>query len=894
MALTADQVLVRMVADTSGYKNAMNENVRVALAVAKAEERRAAATAAATRVSVASAQQKLNEIKVINQTKQSLFDEARARERVARTALRTTENSLRIRQLSESVRIHDALLKEANANYTLQRSTAGVNSASTRAAAATRDRIRAEYQMAAATLAAAEADNKLIAARKRVHEAQTTVANTAADLQKTKANERLARSEMDVARAANSKAAATLSSARASLASAQADEAAAVAARRTSSSFDMVAGSGRNLQFTTANIAAQFNDIGVTAAMGMSPMLIALQQGTQLSQAFAGQKLGEVARGIGAGFLSAISPVSLLTIALVAGSVVLIQWIQGLFSAEKEMDALNKSMEAGNGILTAYNSAVREAARPLHELRTEFRDNANEARDMYRVLASLEEIRLLRHLQEEAETVSDALTTLTRSINILDEGRRMLDVSPTAQYAVDNAITRLNVSLGMSEERARLVKDALDQWQAARGPDEIAAAARNLALALADAGDETGAMSPEMLRIAEHAANVYLRAVRITQAMGGARGAIRDAANEARDLADEMVRAAAAAQNMVLRGGNSLSRERIELQYRTDPVGRARALAALEFDSENRGTTPGDSWMFNRQREQYIESAGAAAALREERERLNEADREAERLANRQSRGAQREMNQLLRDREQLLEEIRTPLEQYRHELEQIRILETTRGPSGDFLITQEQADRARARLESLQPVASSVANSIDTAFTGIFSNAEDALRRLGEQLLMIALQMQLMRMFPSVFGPQGIIGRTWEFQRGGHTGEGGDSEVAGVVHKNEYVMDAESVRKAGGPAVFDAMRRGLRGYRAGGSPGLPSALGVGTSSGPLVQIIDQRPAGSPPIVAEQTRTRTPDGRELVRAYVSEEISRGGFDKPMQSRFGSRPSRVRV
>jgi hypothetical protein len=41
-----------------------------------------------------------------------------------------------------------------------------------------------------------------------------------------------------------------------------------------------------NQNFNSANIAAQFQDIAVTAAAGMSPLQIALQQGTQLSQVF--------------------------------------------------------------------------------------------------------------------------------------------------------------------------------------------------------------------------------------------------------------------------------------------------------------------------------------------------------------------------------------------------------------------------------------------------------------------------------------------------------------------------------------------------------------------------------------------------------------------------------
>lgn len=96
----------------------------------------------------------------------------------------------------------------------------------------------------------------------------------------------------------------------------------------------------RNLQNNPANYAAQINDIGVTAAMGMSPLLIALQQGTQLTQAFAGQSAQSVVRGLGAAFASVFNPVSLLTIALVAGAAALIQWIANAVKAGDSADEL--------------------------------------------------------------------------------------------------------------------------------------------------------------------------------------------------------------------------------------------------------------------------------------------------------------------------------------------------------------------------------------------------------------------------------------------------------------------------------------------------------------------------------------------------------------------------
>ncbi|MEP1253111.1 MAG: hypothetical protein ABJI29_00035, partial [Alphaproteobacteria bacterium] len=51
----------------------------------------------------------------------------------------------------------------------------------------------------------------------------------------------------------------------------------------------------------------------------------------------------------------------------------------------------------------------------------------------------------------------------------------------------------------------------------------------------------------------------------------------------------------------------------------------------------------------------------------------------------------------------------------------------------------------------------------------------------------------------------------------GGATPAGNDNDIAGFVHKNEYVFDAKSTRAIGVP-VLEAMRKGsLRGYQSGG-----------------------------------------------------------------------------
>jgi lambda family phage tail tape measure protein len=82
-----------------------------------------------------------------------------------------------------------------------------------------------------------------------------------------------------------------------------------------------VSASGRQLvgaNANVANLAAQFQDIGVSAAMSMNPLQIALQQGTQIGAVLGAKGAAGALKSLGAAFLSIISPVSLVTIGLVA------------------------------------------------------------------------------------------------------------------------------------------------------------------------------------------------------------------------------------------------------------------------------------------------------------------------------------------------------------------------------------------------------------------------------------------------------------------------------------------------------------------------------------------------------------------------------------------------
>lgn len=134
----------------------------------------------------------------------------------------------------------------------------------------------------------------------------------------------------------------------------------------------------------------------------------------------------------------------------------------------------------------------------------------------------------------------------------------------------------------------------------------------------------------------------------------------------------------------------------------------------------------------------------------------------------------------------------------------------------------QDQQDRAEQAADEFY---STFKSSVTDAITGANSLA-DALKNILNKLADLALSSAFDALFkPATGGASGgafgnifsNIGKLIGFDDGGYTGPGGKYQPAGVVHKGEYVFDQDAVRKAGGPAALDAMRRGLKGYANGG-----------------------------------------------------------------------------
>lgn len=179
---------------------------------------------------------------------------------------------------------------------------------------------------------------------------------------------------------------------------AEASAAVAEAARERARAGQIGGGAGAS-SFYAGNIAAQGFDVGVTAAMGMSPAMIGLQQGTQLAQVAQSMGGGMTAiKGIGAGLLSIINPLSLATIGFTALAAVGIQALMKIIpttkSAKEVIDDLAGSVDRVTEAMTA-------SRRSMLDLAKEFGDGADDAKRLLDVMAEIE-IRSANRTSEKA------------------------------------------------------------------------------------------------------------------------------------------------------------------------------------------------------------------------------------------------------------------------------------------------------------------------------------------------------------------------------------------------------------------------------------------------------------------------------------------------------------
>ncbi|MDX1045469.1 tail length tape measure protein [Sinorhizobium medicae] len=231
---------------------------------------------------------------------------------------------------------------------------------------------------------------------------------------------------------------------------------------------------GSSQGFATANIASQFQDIAVTSAMGMNPLQIALQQGTQLSSVLGTMGNGrQVVAGLAAAFTSLISPVSLVTIGLVAGGAAAIQYFSSLeLGGAKSEATLKKEAELVQAVVSKWGEAL-----PALKAYNDERQRAADAKETAEALdvgksGQWDELRKqlgdvdtqigdivsrISQMGEDASEVIKLQATFSELTKGIDEGKASVDLAKRAhkelaEIVKNNASPELQAYLEIFEK----------------------------------------------------------------------------------------------------------------------------------------------------------------------------------------------------------------------------------------------------------------------------------------------------------------------------------------------------------------------------------------------------------------------------------------------------------
>ncbi|QCM10271.1 phage tail protein [Agrobacterium tumefaciens] len=552
--------------------------------------------------------------------------------------------------------------------------------------------------------------------------------------------------------------------------------------------------------FNTANIAAQFQDIGVTAAMGMSPIQIALQQGTQLSAVLqqikdSGQGVGQ---GLAAAFASVISPLSLVTIGVIAAGTAAFQYFSTIMSeGDKSAEVLKEQAALIAAVAERWGDAV-PALRDYADQLKRAQDNADltkgadivNTNTLADVRKEVESTRatiadLVSQLQsagEEADVIKNLQSAFNDFAKAAEEGKAQTEDVDRVQAALSAAInsTGIPALAEFAKYFSTLSAAALTAADSVQKVNEVTSVATSR---INDPRTWRGAGQQD----SQFGADATIQGTQFPLPDNGptperrpsdldtdknrgfgtpkrARAPKKTASDRfAEDLQAVRDRTEALRQEMNLIG---LSNE-AQVKRRTALDLEQKALADLREEARKKGEKDLESITLSPDKIAAIEQESAAYARQSEA--LRKAQEEQQKL---------NEWNNVARD--------------------------ATRGFIDDLIHGESAAD---AFAGALSRIADALLDDVLNSIFKVNSAAGGSGGLLGGLL--------------SLFGGgasryAGLSGGL--FSEGGFTGPGGKYQPAGIVHKGEVVWSQADVARAGGVGAVEALRKG---YANGGPVGI-------------------------------------------------------------------------
>nr|WP_286174083.1 hypothetical protein [Rhodobacter sp. NTK016B] len=609
--------------------------------------------------------------------------------------------------------------------------------------------------------------------------------------------------------------------------------------------------------FVVNNASNQVADFAVQVASGTDASRALAQQAPQLLGAF-GAMGGRFAAL--AGILGAVVAIGVPLIAMMVSSG------EEARTLEDRLDDLKTAVEA-------YRDAAERARLPTAELAERYGTATGAAREFLAALMEINQVTALEGLR----------STLAAIATQFGEFETSMGDAEWVQSPYEETLRRIREELGsLAREDAPAVAAALRHLAEAATPDQAVTAARALLDTLERSLGPYSEMNDEARALYRSVQEAGERAAALKGAADGAAGALGGAAGQAARLADELTRALNAASALAAQSVTDLQRAEIEWQFRDNPVGRAGALAAAQFDATRPDAPMSDGArrQWEADRATFIGNAEALARYNEQLREYRDNQREAGRSGARQGRQEEsfaRSMAEQLQAAELELDMIgRTAAEiaelQARQELlneARRRGLDLTARSAATGETLAEQIDRqaeAIGRLTERQEQANQRAQFFEDIQGDLKDGILDAIvagEDLAGTLENVARALARAALEAALFGSGPLAGLFGG--GGGLFGLFGGGTSAKVMHTGGIVGSGGTSRTVS-PAIFAGAQR----FHNGGWPGLkagevPAILERGER---VLSRAEVARGGTGPVVISGEIGVTVDDDGKVQAYV--------------------------
>lgn len=206
--------------------------------------------------------------------------------------------------------------------------------------------------------------------------------------------------------------------------------------------------------FHSTNLLFQMQDIGMMAAMGQAPHILALQQGTQVAGIF--HQIGDgkkIVEALGSAFVGLVNPISLATVATIGLGTALFQY---LTSADNEVNSLDAALKAHSENIADIKSKWGEAASGVVEY-------IAKSRDLIQAESVLVGAQMKRQLDEFASGLLDSgdlIRTQAREIQTEIEQLQQAFVLEQALPLADQDTVRLQKMYTEIERLSKALQNA--------------------------------------------------------------------------------------------------------------------------------------------------------------------------------------------------------------------------------------------------------------------------------------------------------------------------------------------------------------------------------------------------------------------------------------------------